>query len=136
MLFERCKKLEEAVFATDKWMLSILISRRRSTQSPHDILLLKAKSYGIQGDVLEWLRALLIWRKQRVSVNGQVSGWSHVSSGIPPGSVLGPMMFVIYINDLPSSVQHAFVRILLTIASSRNTKRFLRMQCMMRYKVM
>ena len=80
--------------------------------------------------MLQWLRAFLIRRKQRLSVNGQVSEWSPVISGIPQGSVFGTVIFVININDLPFSVKHVLVRM-----APRYTKRFVRMQCMLRCKV-
>ena len=72
---------------------------------PHKRLLEKIKSYGIVGTTLNWIEDFLKNRTQKVMVNGAGSEWENVTSGIPQGSVLGPILFVIYINDLPDTVE-------------------------------
>ena len=71
---------------------------------PHERLLLKLNRYGIDGQLHLWFRNLLTNRKQRVPIRGSYSEWSPVKSGVPQGSILGPIIFLIYVNNIPNII--------------------------------
>ena len=71
---------------------------------PHQRLLLKLKAHSIGDGIIDWIEKWLTDRRQRVVVDGEVSNWKSVFSGVPQGSVLGSLLFLIYINDFEDNI--------------------------------
>ena len=90
-------------------------------QVAHQRLLKKISSYGIKGALLSWISSFLLDRRQCVSIKGRSSKWKPVKSGVPQGSVLGPIFFIMYVNDIPDIVK-------VTCGHSQPTKSFSRQQ--------
>ena len=75
----------------------------------HQKLLSKLLYFGIDGPLLKWFESYLSARKQRVVINGSYSSWSEVRSGVIQGSILGPVIFLMFVNDMPEVLRSSYL---------------------------
>ena len=73
-------------------------------------MLLKLKAHVIGNDVINWIEKWLTHRRQRVILDGEISNWKSFLSGVPQGLVLGPILFLIYINDLEDYISRKVLK--------------------------
>ena len=108
-LLSLTEKVREAL-DSGKFACGVFIDLQKAFDTvDHSILLTKLKHYGIKGIANDWFKSYLTGRSQYTSVNGFDSEHRDMNYGVPQGSVLGPLLFLIYINDLHNAIKFSTV---------------------------
>ena len=93
------------IFSLDTCGIFLNISKTFDDRVWHDAIISKLRSYGISDSVLRLFNSFLCERLQRAVLNGQASEWRKVLAGVPQGSILGSVLFIIVINDIPANLE-------------------------------
>ena len=96
--------LAKALNNTEQVAIILLDFSKAFDKVNHRKLYIKLRHYGIRGTLLDWFKDFLTGRTQQVVINGEMSSKAVIKSGVSQGTVLGPLLFLIYINDLPEKI--------------------------------